>query len=52
MEVIYLPPGELIPYAGNAKQHPPEQVKRIANSIKAFGWQQPIVVDKDKTVII
>lgn len=52
MEVVYLSPDDLIPYSGNAKQHPPEQVERIANSIKAFGWQQPIVVDKDKTVII
>lgn len=42
----------LIPYAKNAKQHPPEQVERIANSIKRFGWQQPIVVDKDNVVII
>ena len=52
MEVVYLSPGELIPYAGNAKQHPPEQVEHIANSIKRFGWQQPIVVDKDNVVII
>jgi ParB-like chromosome segregation protein Spo0J len=52
MEVVYLSPDDLIPYPGNAKQHPPEQVERIANSIKAFGWQQPIVVDKDRTVII
>lgn len=52
MKVEYLRPDELIPYPGNAKTHPPEQVKHIANSIKAFGWQQPIVVDKDKTVII
>ena len=52
MKVEYLHPDELIPYPGNAKTHPPEQVKHIANSIKTFGWQQPIVVDKDKTVII
>lgn len=52
MEVKYVSPGELIPYAKNAKQHPPEQVERIANSIKRFGWQQPIVVDRDNVVII
>ena len=52
MKVEYLRPDELIPYPGNAKQHPADQIKHIANSIKAFGWQQPIVVDKDKTVII
>ena len=52
MKVEYLSPDELIPYAKNAKQHPPKQVDQIANSIKRFGWQQPIVVDKKKVVII
>lgn len=52
MEVKYVSPGDLIPYAKNAKQHPPEQVERIANSIRRFGWQQPIVVDRDNVVII
>ena len=52
MKVEYLDPVELIPYTKNAKQHPPAQVDRIANSIKRFGWQQPIVVDRKKVVII
>ena len=52
MKIEWVSPGELIPYEGNAKQHPPEQIKRIANSIKAFGWQQPIVIDRDNVVVI
>lgn len=52
MEIINMATGDLIPYANNTKQHPPEQVEHIANSIKRFGWQQPIVVDRDKVVII
>lgn len=52
MEVVYIPPGELIPYEGNAKQHPPKQVEHIANSIKRFGFKQPIVIDRDKVVVI
>lgn len=52
MKVEYLSPGELYPYPQNAKIHSPEQIQRIANSIKAFGWQQPIVIDKDNVVII
>lgn len=52
MEVKYVSPAELVAYAGNAKLHPPEQVERIANSIKRFGWQQPIVVDQNNVVII
>lgn len=52
MKVEYLSPDELVPYGKNAKEHPPAQVERIANSIKRFGWQQPIVVDRNKVVII
>lgn len=52
MKVEYLRPDELVPYPGNAKQHTADQIKHIANSIKRFGWQQPIVCDKDKVVII
>lgn len=43
---------DLIPYENNAKIHPPTQIEQIAESIKRFGWQQPIVVDKDNVVII
>ena len=52
MKVVEMNPAELIPYTKNAKQHPPAQIDRIANSIKRFGWQQPIVVDREKVVII
>lgn len=40
------------PYADNAKKHPEKQVKMIADSIKRFGWQQPIVVDKNGIIIV
>ena len=36
----------IYPYEKNAKRHPPEQVKRLATSIKKFGWRgNPIIVD-------
>lgn len=52
MKVVYLTPGDLIPYKKNAKQHPPEQVEHIANSIKEFGFRQPLVIDRDNVVVI
>ena len=52
MNITWVAPDTLIPYPGNAKQHPPEQLDHIANSIKRFGWQQPIVVDKNNVVVI
>ena len=40
------------PYARNAKKHDDKQVANVAESIKQFGWQQPIVCDKDGVIII
>ena len=42
---------ELIPYSNNPKEHPEEQVNKIASSIKNYGWDQPIVVDGDGEII-
>ena len=41
----------LIPYSNNPKEHPDEQVQKIASSIKNYGWDQPIVVDADNEII-
>ncbi len=38
------------PYPNNPR-HNDEAVGVVANSIKEFGWQQPIVVDVDGTII-
>ena len=43
--------GELIPYSNNPKEHPTGQVKKIASSIKNYGWDQPIVTDGDGEII-
>lgn len=52
MNIIEIEIGKLLPYEKNAKKHPKEQVAKIAASIKRFGFQQPLVVDKDNVVII
>lgn len=38
---------ELVPYVGNAKKHPEWQVEQIANSIQAFGFNDPIAIWQD-----
>lgn len=43
---------DLKPYEYNVKEHTPEQLQRIANSITEFGWLQPIVVDEDNLILI
>lgn len=52
MNIIYMAPGDITPYGQNAKKHPEEQVEHIANSIKEFGFRQPLVIDKDGVLII
>lgn len=42
----------LKPYEKNAKQHPGSQVEKIANSIREFGFNQPIVADRDGVIIV
>ncbi|MCF8009630.1 MAG: ParB N-terminal domain-containing protein [Halanaerobiales bacterium] len=43
---------ELIPYENNPKEHPEEQIERIADSIDQYGFIQPIVIDKNNEIII
>jgi site-specific DNA-methyltransferase (adenine-specific) len=50
--MIMTPITKISPYAKNAKKHPEKQIKQIANSIEAFGFNQPIVVDKDNVIIV
>lgn len=46
-----VPLTELIPYENNAKQHSAEQIEKIANSIKEFGFLNPVLIDKDHNII-
>lgn len=51
MNIVYKNIKELKPYKKNAKKHPKEQVERIANSIKEFGFTQPVIIDKNNCVV-
>ena len=43
---------QITPYTKNAKKHPKKQIEQVANSIKEFGMNQPIVVDKQGVIIV
>jgi DNA modification methylase len=47
----HLPIDDLLPYARNAKKHPPEQIAQIASSIKEFGFNAPVLVDGEQGII-
>src|ERR1035437_126777 len=40
------------PYPANAKKHTTKQIKQVANSIAMFGFNQPLVLDKDNGIIV
>jgi len=42
---------DLTPYELNVKKHEKQQVARIVESIRRFGFDQPIVVDKNGVII-
>jgi DNA modification methylase len=44
-------PADLIPYARNAKKHDPEQVAKLAGSIREFGFNNPVLVDQSNGII-
>lgn len=42
---------KLIPYINNAKEHPDAQIKKIASSIREFGFLNPVLIDKEFNII-
>lgn len=52
IKIEYLSVDSLKPYEKNAKKHPAEQVEHIANSIREFGFRQPLVIDKENVLVI
>lgn len=51
MKVEFWPIDEIVPYELNSKKHDEKQVAAIATSIQRFGFDQPIVVDKEGVII-
>ena len=51
LNIVYKNIKELKPYKKNAKKHGKEQVEQIANSIKEFGFTQPVIIDKNNCVV-
>lgn len=52
MDIKQIPLSEIKPYPKNAKKHPKNQIKQIADSIKEFGFMQPLVVTKDYELVV
>lgn len=51
LAVNYLPTGDLIPYARNARTHSDAQVNQICESIRQFGFCNPVLIDDGGGII-
>jgi DNA modification methylase len=51
MKIETTPIDKLVPYVNNARTHSPEQVDQIAASIKEFGFNNPVLIDKKNGII-
>lgn len=52
MNIVQKPLSEITPYAKNAKKHDKTQIANVAESIKQYGFVQPIVIDRDGVIVI
>ena len=52
MQIIQKKLADIVPYANNTQKHDETQIKNVAESIKKYGWVQPIVIDNDGTIVI
>lgn len=50
MKIQYKNPNDLIPFETNPRKN--QNIDKIAKSLKEYGFQQPIVVDKEMVVIV
>ena len=44
--------GKIKPYSKNPRKIPAKAIEQCAESIREFGWQQPLVVDADMVIIV
>jgi DNA modification methylase len=51
LQVTYEEIQNLVPYARNARTHSKRQIRQIADSIRAFGFTTPILVNRSRMII-
>ena len=51
-EVVTMALADMIPYPANARRITDKAVEQTAKSLAAFGWQQPIVLDTERVIVV
>lgn len=52
MHVELIPTDSVKPYRDNPRVISSDVVRKLANSLREFAWRQPIVVDKERVVVV
>ncbi|WP_109486856.1 site-specific DNA-methyltransferase [Occallatibacter savannae] len=50
-DLLSLPTSRLRPFATNARTHTKHQIRQIAESIRVFGFTNPVLVDRDDQIV-
>lgn len=51
MQIEKVKIADLLEYKNNAKKHPQWQIEQIVESIEKFGFNDPIAIDENNTII-
>ncbi len=51
LAIIQLPPAALKPWPRNARTHSRKQIRQIADSIREFGFTNPVLVDRENMIL-
>jgi DNA modification methylase len=49
--ILHLSPSELRPWSRNARTHSKKQLRQIAESIRTFGFTNPVLIDRENTIL-
>ena len=52
VHIQYVDIERIIPYEKNAKIHDQKQIDNVAESLRRFGWKQPLVIDGNDVLVI
>lgn len=51
LTVEYKSPSDLKPYSFNARTHSKHQIRQIAESIRVFGFTNPVLIDRENHIV-
>lgn len=51
LEIEHIDINHVVPHPNNPRVHPKKQIRQIAQSIEAFGFRMPVIIDQDSRLV-